>query len=385
MNCRSEISEFGTTSDGDVVHRAVMENRGGLRVAILSFGGIIQSLEVPGRDGTTDNVVLGFDALHRYETDDSYLGAIVGRCANRILHGSFTLDGVTYQLDRNDTFGTMHGGSTSIDKRVWAMDVVDGPDSCGLRLTIVSRDGDNGFPGNVTITATYELPHDDNVLRLGFEATTDAPTVVNLTGHSYFNLAGEGSGSVGDHVLTVDADAYLPVTTELVPTGSVEPVSGTPFDFRAPWPIAERIRHGNEQLRLGRGYDHNFVLRKPRDGSSFARAARLEEPTSGRAMEVWTTEPGLDVYTGNFLDGSIVGAGGRSYRQGDAIALEPEHFADSPNQPEFPSVELRPGELYRSRTEYRFGTVEGAGVDGAVRVGGRHAAVGDRAVAGASR
>lgn len=367
MSSRTKIHEFGVTADGASVHRAILENDRGMRVAILSFGGIIQSIEVPDRHGLTGNVVLGFDSLAHYESDDYYLGAIVGRCANRILNGSFTLDGVTYQLDRNDDFGTMHGGSTSLDKRVWALEAIEGADSQGVRLTIVSDDGDNGFPGKVTITATYELANDRNVLRLSFEATTDAPTVVNLTGHSYFNLAAEGSGGVGDHLLVLDADAYLPVTTELVPTGRIEAVAGTPFDFRAPCRIAERIRMGDEQLRLARGYDHNFVLRKPDGADAFARAARLVDPLSGRAMEVWTTEPGLDVYTGNFLDGSVIGAGGRIYRQGDAIALEPEHFADSPNQPDFPSVELRPGEIYHSRTEYHFSTVAVGGGDAGMR------------------
>ena len=358
MSSGSSVHEFGVTAGGTKVHRGILENETGMRVAILSFGGIIQRLEVPGRDGASANVVLGYDELHGYESDDAYFGAIVGRCANRILNGSFTLDGITYQLDLNDPFGTMHGGGASLDKRVWAMRTVDSPHAHGLELTIASLDGDNGFPGNVIITARYELLREHNVLRLGFEATTDAPTIMNLTGHSYFNLAGEGSGSAGEHILTVDADAYLPVTEELVPTGQIEPVDGTPFDFRAPHPISQRIRTGHEQLRLGRGYDHNFVLRKPTDGTDFARAAHLLEPESGRVLEVWTTEPGLDVYTGNFLDASVVGAGGRIYRQGDAIALEPEHFADSPNRPEFPSVELRPGEVYRSRTEYRFGTAD---------------------------
>lgn len=363
MTCRSQIHEFGTTGDGTRVRRAILENSTGMRVSILSFGAIIQSLEVPDRDGAAANVVLGFKELSGYESDDAYFGAIVGRCANRILDGRFALDGVTYQLDRNDPFGTMHGGSASLDKRVWAMESVDGDESCGVALTTTSDDGDNGFPGNVTITVRYELLHHRNVLRLGFGATTDAPTIVNLTGHSYFNLAGEGSGSVSGHVLTVDADFYLPVMAQLVPTGRFAPVDGTPFDFREPHPIVERIRTGDEQLRLGRGYDHNFVLRKPSGVSSFARAAHLVEPSSGRVLEVWTTEPGLDVYTGNFLDASVVGASGRIYRQGDAIALEPEHFADSPNQPDFPSVELRPGQVYRSRTEYRFGAAE-AGAEG---------------------
>jgi aldose 1-epimerase len=356
----TQMHPFGVTRDGSPVQRAVLGNRHGMRVSILSFGGIVQALEVPARDGASGNVVLGFDDIRHYESDTAYLGAIVGRYANRIHNATFELDGVTYRLDRNDEFGTVHGGTASLDKRVWAMETTDSAEARGVRLTIDSRHGDNGFPGNVRITARYELLCERNVLRLSLEATTDAPTVVNLTGHSYFNLAGEGSGSVGEHLLKIEADAYLPVTPSLVPSGEFAPVEGTPFDFRELRPIDERIRSGDEQLRLGRGYDHNFVLRKCCGSDSFTRAAQLVEPRTGRVLEVWTTEPGLDVYTGNFLDGSLIGRGGRIYRQGDAIALEPEQFADAPNQPQFPSVVLHPRETYRSITEYRFDVLEHA-------------------------
>lgn len=354
----TQMHPCGVTRDGSPVQRAVLGNRHGMRVSILSYGGIVQALEVPARDGASDNVVLGFDDIRHYESDTAYLGAIVGRYANRIHNATFDLDGVTYRLDRNDEFGTVHGGTASLDKRVWAMEKTDSAEARGVRLTIDSCHGDNGFPGNVSITARYELLRDRNVLRLSLEATTDAPTVVNLTGHSYFNLAGEGSGSVGEHLLKIEADAYLPVTPALVPTGEFAPVEGTPFDFRELRPIDERIRSGDEQLRLGRGYDHNFALRKRYGTDNFTCAAQLVELRTGRVLEVWTTEPGLDVYTGNFLDGSLIGRGGRIYRQGDAIALEPERFADAPNQPQFPSVVLNPGETYRSITEYRFDILE---------------------------
>ncbi|MGY4711397.1 aldose epimerase family protein [Mycolicibacterium sp. CBM1] len=349
---------FGVTRDGTPVQRAVLVNRCGMSVAILSYGGIVQTLEVPGHDAQTANVVLGFDDFADYEADTAYFGAIVGRCANRIGNATFQLDGVRYRLNRNDEFGTMHGGAESLDKRVWDLQTFDEPESCGVLLTIRSDDGDNGFPGALTITACYELLRNSNVLRLSLQATTDAPTVVNLTGHSYFNLAGEGSGSVANHLLKVEADAYLPVTPSLVPTGEYATVDATPFDFRDLRPVGERVRVGDEQLRLGRGYDHNYVLRKGPDRDVVSRAAQLVESDSGRVLEVWTTAPGLDVYTGNFLDGSVIGRSGRIYRQGDAIALEPEHFADSPNQPKFPSVVLRPGETYRNVIEYRFGLLD---------------------------
>ncbi len=355
-----ELRPFGTTHDGHTVQRAVLCNDRGMTASILSFGGILHTLDVPDRHGETTNVVLGFADLESYEASNTYFGALIGRYANRILDATFALGDATYTLDRNDEFGTVHGGSSGFDRRVWDMQAIGSSEAVGVRLSTVSPDGDNGFPGNLTVEVAYELIRDRNSLRVTYTATTDAATVVNMTGHSYFNLAGEGSGSVLDHLLKVEADAFLPVTSQLVPTGELAAVENTPFDFRESRLIGDRIRDNHEQLILGRGYDHNFALRKEYSANAFECAAELVEPISGRVLAVWTTEPGLDVYTGNFLDASLVGTSGRIYRQGDAIALEPEHFTDSPNRPEFPSVELYPGETYRSATEYQFGIVESA-------------------------
>jgi aldose 1-epimerase len=349
------LEGFGRTADGTPVTRARLSNGMGLSVSVLSYGGILQQLSVPDRGGRADNIVLGFDDLTSYEKDSPYFGAIIGRYANRIRAGAFTIDDVVFSVGKNDPFGSVHGGQVGFDKRVWQLDLLPEPE-VGVRLRYRSPDGEEGFPGTLDVRVDYVLSRDENVLTVTYSATTDRPTVVNMTNHSYFNLAGEGSGSILDHELEVAAEAYLPVDVTLLPTGELAPVEGTPFDFRCPRVIGERIRQGHEQLRLGNGYDHNFVLRKSVPGSlSPEFAARLRDPGSGRELDVWTTEPGLDVYTGNFLDGSLVGAGGRAYRQGDAIALEPEHFTDSPNIPAFPSTILRPGQEYRSMTEYRFG------------------------------
>ncbi|OZF30840.1 hypothetical protein CH294_21325 [Rhodococcus sp. 14-2483-1-1] len=358
-----ELRPFARTRDGRTVQRAVLCNDRGMTASILSYGGILHTLEVPDRDGETANVVLGFADLGSYEASNTYFGALIGRYANRILDANFAVGDATYTLDRNDEFGTVHGGSGGFDRLVWDMEAIGSSEAVGVRLSTVSPDGDNGFPGNLTVEVAYELIRERNSLRVTYTATTDAPTVVNMTGHSYFNLAGEGAGSVLDHLLKVEADAFLPVTSQLVPTGEFAAVENTPFDFRESRLIGDRIRDNHEQLVLGRGYDHNYVLRKEYSANAFECAAELVEPISGRVLAVWTTEPGLDVYTGNFLDASLVGTSGRIYRQGDAIALEPEHFTDSPNRPEFPSVELYPGETYRSATEYQFGIVESEDVE----------------------
>ncbi|GAA2753980.1 aldose epimerase family protein [Amnibacterium kyonggiense] len=346
-----EIVPFGTTRTGEPVERAVLRNGAGSEVAVLSLGAVLQEIRVPDRSGTLADVVLGFDELLPYETVSPYFGAIVGRYANRIADARFTLDGQEHVLDRNDPHGTVHGGSSGFHSRVWTMTALPEP-AIGVRLELTSPHGDNGFPGEVTVQVDYELASAADVLDIRFSGTTDRPTVLNLTGHTYFNLRGEGSGTALDHHLTVDADEYLPVDESLVPVGASAAVAGTPFDLRAPSSLGDRVRHGHPQITLGQGIDHNFVLRP---GPALRRAARLADPGSGRSLEVWTTEPGIDVYTGNFLDGSLVGKSGRTYRQGDAIALEPEHFTDSPNRPGFPSTVLRPGREYRSRTQYRFG------------------------------
>jgi aldose 1-epimerase len=332
---------------------------------VLTYGGVIQTLEVPDEHGDVDNVVLGFADLAGYESDaDPYFGSLIGRYGNRIAGGTFELDGETYTLPQNDGENTLHGGDVGFDDRVWeATDVsggdVSGGDVAALQLRLVSEDGDQGFPGTLTTTVTYTLDEDSR-LTVHYEATTDAPTVVNLTQHTYWNLSGEGSGTIYDHELQIDASGFTPVDETLIPTGEIAPVEGTPFDFREPTPIGERIRVNDQQLLYGQGYDHNWVLDREDDGAregsdsedALEQAAALYDPDSGRTLTIETTEPGLQFYSGNFLDGTIVGTGGNIYRQGDGLALETQHFPDSPNQPEFPSTELRPGEVYDSTTVF---------------------------------
>jgi aldose 1-epimerase len=331
-----------------------LSNRLGMSVAVLSYGGVIQSLRVPDRAGRTANVVLGFAELMDYLDRSPYFGAIIGRYANRIRDGKFELDGTAYELVVNDPPSCLHGGTEGFDRKLW--DVVTPSDSAStVRLTHTSPDGDQGFPGRLETTVDYCLSDSENTLRVVYQATTDRPTIVNLTNHSYFNLGGEGHGSVLGHEVEINADSYLPIDDKLLPLGRMDPVAGTPFDFRDPYPIGARIRHGDVQLQRGKGYDHTFVLNEaPSSAEGLRFAARVRDPESGRVLEIWTTEPGVDFYSGNLLDGGLIGTGGASYRQGDAFALEPEHFIDSPNIPWFPSTVLRPGEVYRSVTEYRF-------------------------------
>ncbi|MGK5680982.1 aldose epimerase family protein [Actinoplanes sp. URMC 104] len=340
---------WGATSEGSV-ERHTLSNSSGVRVRILTYGGILQSIEVPGRDGEVANVVLGFSSLQEYvDNPGPYFGALIGRYANRIARGQFELDGAMWQVPVNNGPNSLHGGATGFDKRIWSA----APTADGLVLTHVSPDGDQGYPGTLTATVTYTLT--DDGLRLHYRATTDAPTVVNLTNHSYFNLAGEGSGSIYDHVLQLNAAAYTPVDATAIPTGEIAPVDGTPMDFRTPTPIGERIRAGEEQLLISGGYDHNWVLDDP--GAGLRLAARVVDPGSGRTLEVHTTEPGVQFYSGNFLDGTFAGTSGRAYRQGDGFALETQHFPDSPNRDTFPSTVLRPGETYESTTVLKFGLV----------------------------
>ncbi|WP_333756240.1 aldose epimerase family protein [Streptomyces sp. IBSBF 3352] len=318
---------FGTLSDGTEVHRWTLE-RAGVRVRVLSYGGIVQSLEVPDRDGRTADVVLGFADLDGYVTHPGpYLGALIGRYANRIAGGRFPLDGVTYALDPNTPPNSLHGGARGFDKRVW--DVA--PVEHGLRLTRVSPHGEEGFPGRLEVTATYTL-EDGGALRFVYEAVTDAPTVVNLTNHSYFNLAGAGSGDAGGHELRLDASRFTPVDADLIPTGVLEDVTGTRFDFR-------------QARKVGSGYDHNFALDKGVTKDA-GEVAELYDPSSGRVLTVSTTEPGLQLYTADQIE--------EPFSPGDGVALETQHFPDSPNRPDFPSTVLRPGEVYRSETVYAF-------------------------------
>lgn len=344
------ISSFGFTKDQQEIKKITLHDPLGITVSLLSYGGIIQQIWTPDNKGKKNNIVLGFDNIEDYENKSPYFGAIIGRYANRILDSKFELDGVIYKLSQNDTFGCVHGGNSGFDKKVWDFYVDEEKNSVTFKY--YSKDGEEGFPGNLLAEVTYTL--NNSTLSIKYKATTDKPTVVNFTNHSYFNLKGEGSGTVLDHVLEINADYFLPVNDKLVPIGHKQDVSNTPFDFRKPFIIGERIRNKFDQLQIGNGYDHNYVINKKHDSNSLEFAVKLTEPNSGRTLEVWTTEPGIDIYSGNFLNGSIVGASGKAYRQGDAIAFEPEHFTNSPNEKDYPSTVLRPGEEYQSLTEFRF-------------------------------
>ncbi|MFH9175589.1 aldose epimerase family protein [Streptomyces albogriseolus] len=344
---------FGRLADGTRVDRWTLEN-GGTRMEVLSYGGIVHSLEVPDRRGRRANVSLGLRTLEEYVASSPYFGALIGRYGNRIGKGTFTLDGTRYQLSVNDGENSLHGGAQGFDKRVWDVEPFTRGSDVGLHLYHTSVDGEMGYPGTLRVKVTYTLTRDGD-WRIDYEATTDKATVVNLTNHVYWNLAGEGSGSVYDHELSIAASRYTPVDSGLIPTGELARVAGTPFDFRRARPIGRDIRTAHQQVLYGQGFDHNWVLdkgitRRPE------QAAVLRDPASGRTLRIATNEPGLQFYSGNFLDGTLVGSGGRVYRQGDGLCLETQHFPDSPNQPAFPSTVLRPGETYRTTTVHTFGT-----------------------------
>jgi len=350
-----EEQPFGLTREGVAVQLYILRNRHGLEAAITNYGGTVVRLVVPDRAGRFADVALGFITLSEYEAHASYFGCLIGRFGNRIAGGRFTLDGQTYALATNNAPGglpcALHGGLRGFDKRVWSATPLREPTRGGLRLEYLSPDGEEGYPGNLRTVVTYWLT-DANELRLEYHATTDRATPVNLTNHLYFNLAGEGSPTVLDHELTLHADAYTPVGAGLIPTGEIAPVAGTPLDFTAPAAIGARIAAAHPQLAFGRGYDHNFVLRGR--GPEPTLAAIVTEPGSGRRMEVWTTEPGVQFYSGNFLNGTLRGKSGRPYPLRSGFCLETQHFPDSPNQPAFPSTILRPGQSYTSTTIYRF-------------------------------
>jgi aldose 1-epimerase len=342
--------------EGERVDRFTLVNANGLRVEILPWGATIQSIWAPDRHGRLENVALGFANLQDYvDGNEPFFGCIAGRFANRIAGATFTLDGETHRLAANAGSTTLHGGARGFDKRLWRAEEVRADGAAGVRLSRVSPDGEEGFPGNLAAVVTYLLD-DENRLRIDYRAESDRPTVVSLTNHSYWNLSGEGSGSADDHLLQVNASRYTPVDAQQIPTGELAPVAGTPLDFTAPAPFGERSRANDPQLLLGLGIDHNFVVDREPDDASLIEAAVLRDPRSGRVLTVWTTEPGVQVYGGNYLNGSLVGTSGRAYRQGDGIALETQHFPNSPNEPRFPSTMLRPGETYASTTIFAFST-----------------------------
>ena len=344
---------WGSTAEGQVL-RYTLTNGRGMRVRILTYGGIIQSIEVPDRHRHTANVALGFDNLPDYVAKSPYFGCITGRYANRIALGTFTLDGVTYHLPINNPPNSLHGGTVGFDKHIWATTPFRHGDEVGLVMRFTSPNGDQGYPGTLTATVTYTLTR-NNGIRMDYRATTDAPTIVNLTNHTYWNLAGEGTSDIYDHRLFLNADHYTPVDPTLIPTGAIDPVAGTPLDFTHPTAIGARIRDGFPQLVIGRGYDHNWVLNRP-DSTSMVLAARVVEPRSGRVLTILTDQPGIQFYSGNFLDGTLVGTSHHMYRQGDGFALETQHYPDSPNHPNFPSTVLRPGQVYHTSTIFQLGT-----------------------------
>lgn len=353
---------YGTTPDGQDVHEYTLTNASGdpLEVRIITLGGIVTSIQAPDRQRQSTNVVLGFDNLQDYATKNPYFGCVTGRYANRLAKGRFTLEGVQYCLDINNEPNSLHGGLVGFDKKVWEVTKAEvGSEGVVLGLHYLSlagegyepdacADGKPGYPGNLDVHVTYTL-NNQNQLVVDSVATTDAPTVINLTNHTYWNLAGEGEGDITDHILRLNADSYTPVDQTLIPTGEIELVEGTPFDFRTPKPIRDDLYSDHPQIAIGRGFDHNWVLaRESPDDASLILAATLHEPASGRLLKVWTTEPGIQLYTGNFLDGTLVGPSQRAYQQRSGLALETQHFPDSPNQPGFPSTVLLPGETYET-------------------------------------
>ncbi|HVR69621.1 MAG TPA: aldose epimerase family protein [Vicinamibacteria bacterium] len=343
---------FGALPDGTAVELFTITNASGLEVRVMTYGGIIVSLKTKDRAGKLADIVLGYDDLAGYVKQNPFFGTIVGRYGNRIANGQFAIDGKTYALAKNNGPNHLHGGIKGFDKVVWKAEPFQKDDTAGVVFRHTSPDGDEGYPGTLTARVTYTLTNKDE-LRFDYHATTDKPTHVNLTQHTYFNLAGDGTRDILGHELTLAADRYTPVDATLIPTGELAPVEGTPFDFRKPHAIGARIGADHEQIRHGRGYDHNFVLN--RTGADPARLIHVYEPTTGRTLDVATTEPGVQFYTGNFLDGTIKGKSGHVYKQRYGFCLETQHFPDSPNKPQFPTTLLRPGREYQTTTVFAFG------------------------------
>jgi aldose 1-epimerase len=346
---------FGKTKDGIPVNIYTLRNSKGMEARICTYGGIVVSLKTPDRNGKLGDVVLGYDTLADYIKDSPYFGCLVGRYGNRIAKGKFTLNGQQYTLATNNGPNALHGGLKGFDKVVWAAKPCATAEGQALELKYVSKDGEEGYPGTLSVTALYTLT-EENALRLEYTAATDKDTVVNLTQHTYFNLAGKGD--ILGHEVYLNADRFTPVDSTLIPVGELRPVLGTPFDFNKPTAIGARINQTDEQLKFGGGYDHNWVITKPM--GQLGLMARVYEPTTGRVLEVLSTEPGLQFYTGNFLDGKLKGKGGWVYQFRNAFCLEPQHYPDSPNQPNFPSVVLKPGQVYKNTILYRFSTDQAA-------------------------
>lgn len=350
---KSEIVRipFGKSAWGDDVEQITLVNENGMRMNVLTIGTIVRSLELPGADGSLTDIILGFDDAESYNQDSPYFGCVAGRFANRINKGQFTIDGKTYQIPCNEVTRALHGGNKGFDKRIWTAETAMLPEGPSVELTYVSKDGEEGFPGELTAKVRYTLTN-KNEWQIDYSATTDKATVVNLTQHSYFNLSGDFNSCINDHIMQINADTITAVDDNLIPTGELMPVENTPMDFRTPCPIGERVEAPFEQLKITGGYDHNFVVRGA-NGKDLLCAAMARDPKSGRQVEVWTTEPGIQFYGGNFLDGSLKGKGA-TYAQRNGFCLETQHFPDSPNQDSFPTTLLRPGDVWTSQTIYRF-------------------------------
>jgi aldose 1-epimerase len=345
---------FGKLADGTPIHLYVLTNKNGMQAAITNFGARLVSLKVPDRNGKLADVVLGYSSVEGYVKDTAYFGAIVGRYANRIAKGRFKLDGHTYHLPINNGVNSLHGGPKGFENLVWQVRELTGSKNPALELTLTSPDGDEGYPGTMHVRVIYTLT-DQNAVRIQYRATTDKPTVINLTNHSYFDLDGQGNGNILDTVMMINADKYTPTDKTQIPTGKIVSVKGTPFDFLKPTPIGARINDDNAQLKMAGGYDHNWVLNRD-DKTGLVLAARAYSPKSGRVLTVYTTEPGVQFYTGNFLNGTLVGKGGKVYKYRYGFTLETQHYPDSPNQPNFPSTVLKPGQVYQQTTVFKFST-----------------------------
>ncbi len=343
--------DFGKTKNGEPVKLYTLKNKNGVIVKISDYGAIITELHLPDRNGNFADVVLGFDNMPDYETLTDYFGAVVGRYGNRIANAKFSIDGNEYTLEKNNNGNSLHGGFVGFDRKVWKASASTTKNTAVLKLSLLSPDGENGFPGNLKVTVVYSL-NNANELSVNYQATTDKPTVCNLTQHSYFNLLGAGNGNILNHEIIINADKFTPVDRNLIPTGSLKDVEGTPFDFRRPKTVGSRIEIDDKQLRYGGGYDHNWVLNKEKAGI-MTFAARVYEPVSGRQMEIFTTEPGMQFYCGNFLKGQK-GKGGKAYHYRYGMCFETQHFPDSPNQKDFPSTVLRPNETYNTTTVFKF-------------------------------